>query len=127
MQHSNINATRPIDNQLVLDKYISLLNIAKSISKKIFVKALSAKLLVKPLPRDKSFGLEPGIRFYDREDGDGTEKIEEAETLVVCDSSLVAYKQNLAKIKFPYIDMFDHEGPLVIHSIRDLTVGVLST
>ena len=28
------------------------------------------------------------------------------------------------KIKFPYIDMFDHEGLAVISEIRILTVGV---
>ena len=42
----------------------------------------------------------------------------------VYDSSLAAYKQNLFKRQFSYIDMFDHEGPVVINAIRNLTVGM---
>ena len=33
-------------------------------------------------------------------------------------------KQNLVKGKFPYIDMFDHEGLVVISAMRDLIFGV---
>ena len=44
--------------------------------------------------------------------------------LVVYYSSLVASKQNLFKRQFPYIDMFDHEGPVVIKAMHDLTVGM---
>ena len=124
MRHSNITATRPIDNQLVLDKDISLLNTAKSISKKSSAKASSANNLVKPSPRDKSFGLEPAIRFYEIEDGDETEKGEKSEILVVYDSSLAESKQNLIKRQFPYIDTFDHEGPVVINTMHNLTSGV---
>ena len=79
----NITATRPIDNLLVLDKYISLLNMAKSISKKIYFKASSAKPLGKPPPGDKTCGIEPAIFFHDIQDGNETEKREEAEILVV--------------------------------------------
>ena len=78
MRHSNITATRLIDNRLVLDKDISLLNMAKPIGQKISVEASSAKPLVKPLPGDKNCGLDPDIRFYDIEDGDETEKGEES-------------------------------------------------
>ena len=31
-------------------------------------------------------------------------------------------KQNLVQRKFPYIDKFDHEGPGVVSTMRDLTV-----
>ena len=74
MRHSNITATRPIDNQLVLDKDIYLLNMEKYISKKRSVKDSAAKPSGEPPPRDKSSGLEKAIRFYDIEDGDETEK-----------------------------------------------------
>ena len=124
MRHSNITATRPIDNRLVLDNYISLLTMAKTISKKISVKASTAKPLGKPPPGDKTCGIEPDIRFYEIEDGDETEKGEESEILVVYDSSLAASKKNLVKRQFPYIDTFDHEGPVVINTMRNLTVGV---
>ena len=62
----------------MLDKYISLLNTAKSISKKSYFKASTAKPSGKLPPGDKTCGLEPDIRFYEIEDGDVTEKGEEA-------------------------------------------------
>ena len=34
------------------------------------------------------------------------------------------FKQNLIKIKFPYINTFNHEGPSVIRAMRYITVGV---
>ena len=83
---------------------------AKSVSKKISSKASAAKPSGKPPPGDKSFGLDPDIRFYDIEDKDETEKEEESEILVVYESSLAASKQNLVKRQFPYIYAFDHEG-----------------
>ena len=124
MRHINITDTCPIDNRLMLDKDIFLLNMAKSISEKISVKDSAAKTLVKPLLGDKTFGIEPAIRFYDIEDGDETEKVEESEILVFYDSSLAVSNQNLTKRHFPYIGMFDHEGPVVINEMRYLTVGV---
>ena len=42
----------------------------KTISKKISVKASAAKPSGKPLPRNKTIGIETDIRFYDIEDGD---------------------------------------------------------
>ena len=33
-------------------------------------------------------------------------------------------KKKLMKRKFPYINMFDHEGPTIVRSMRNLTVGV---
>ena len=78
----------------------------------------------KPPPGDKSFGIASAIRYYDIEDRDDTEKGYEAEILVVYDSSLAAYKKNLIKRQFTYIDTFDHEGPVVINAMHNLTVGV---
>ena len=124
MQHINITDTRPIDNRLVLDIEISLLTTAKTISKKISVKASEAKPLGKPLPRDKTFGIEPAIRFYDIEDGDDNEEGQEEEILVVYDSILTTSNQNLANRKLPYINTFNNEGLIVISVMRDLTVGV---
>ena len=44
--------------------------------------------------------------------------------LIMNDKILTATKQNLAKMKFPFIDMFDHTGPYVVHAMRGLIVGV---
>ena len=101
MRHSNITATSTIDNIIVLDRDISLLTMAKTISKKGSVKASSVKLWGKPPPGDKNFGIETAIRFYAIEDGDETEKGEESEILVVYDSSLASYKQILVKRHSP--------------------------
>ena len=73
--HSNITSIRPIGNWLVLDKDISLLTMAKTISKKSSVKDSAANLLGNPSPEDKTFVLDPSIHFYDIEDRDETEKV----------------------------------------------------
>ena len=44
----------------------------KNTSKKISVNASAVKLLDKPLPEDKTLGLEPATCFYAIEDGDET-------------------------------------------------------
>ena len=80
--------------------------------------------MVKPSPGDKTFGIDTDIRFYAIEYDDETEEGEESEILVVYDSSLAGSKQNLVKRKFHYIDTFNHEGPIFISAIRDLTVRV---
>ena len=72
MRHINITDTCTVDNGLVLGKDISLLTMAKTISKKSSVKASVANPLGKPLPRDKILGFETEIRFYAIEDGDET-------------------------------------------------------
>ena len=46
----------------------------KTTSNKISVKDLAAKPLGNPLPGDKTFGLEPAIRFYTIEDDDENEE-----------------------------------------------------
>ena len=97
---------------------------AKPISKKISVKASTTNPLGKPLPGDKTCGIEPAIRFYEIEDGDETEKLEESEILVIYNSSLAEYKQNLVKRQFPYINTFNHEGPVVINVMQNLTAGL---
>ena len=76
MRHSNITATRPIDNRLVLDKGISLLNMEKPISNKSSVKDSTSKPSGKPPPGDKNCGIDTAIHFYEIEDGDETEKVE---------------------------------------------------
>ena len=106
----------------MLDKYISLLNTEKYISKKSSVKASAAKPLGNPPPGDKNFGLEPAICFYDIEEGYETEKGEASEILFVYDSSLAASKRNLIKRQFTFINTFNHEGLVVINTMRDLTV-----
>ena len=74
MRHSDITTTGLIDNRLVFNKVISLLTMAKTISKKISVIASASKPSGKPLIGDKTFGLGPAIRFYAIEDRDETEK-----------------------------------------------------
>ena len=76
--------------------------------RKSSVKASAAKPLVNPPPVDKTLGIESAIRFYELEDGDNTKEVEEAEILVIHDSSLVSSKKNLVNRKFPYIDTFNH-------------------
>ena len=44
--------------------------------------------------------------------------------LFIHDPSLAASKKNLVKIKFPWIDIFDHEVHVMINVIHDLTVVV---
>ena len=51
---------------------------ANPISKKISVKASTAKPSGKPPPGDITYGIEPYIRFYEIEDGYETEKREKA-------------------------------------------------
>ena len=70
-------------------------------SKKISVKASTAKPSIKPPPGDKTLGIESAIRLYAIEDGDDTEEGEGAEILVIHESSIEAFKQNLVKRKFP--------------------------
>ena len=94
----------------------------KTISKKRYVKDSTSKPSGKPAPGDKTFGLEPEIRFYDIEDGGETEEGEESEIFIVYESSLAASKQNLVNRNFPYIVTFDDEGPLVISTMRNLSV-----
>ena len=98
------------------------MNISKSIRKKSSFKDSAAKPLGKPTAGYKAFRLEPAILFYNVEDGDYTEKLEEAEILVVYQSSLAASKQNLVKRQLPYIGMFDHKVPVVSNAMRDFTV-----
>ena len=45
--------------------------------KKKTVKDSTSKPNIKPLPGDKSFGIDPAIRFYERKDSDKTEQKEE--------------------------------------------------
>ena len=96
----------------------------KTTDKKSSVKASSAKPLGKPPHGDKNLGLEPAIRFYMLEDGDETAEGEESEIPVFHDSSLALSKKNFVKRKFPYINTFDHEGPAVVNTMRDLTSRV---
>ena len=56
----------------------------------------------------------------------GDEEGEEAEILITHDKILVESKQNLVKRKCPCIDMFDHEGPVVVRAMRNLTSGVFN-
>ena len=58
------------------------------------------------------------------EDIDETEEVEESEILAIHNSSLAKSKQNLVNRKSPYIDMFNHEGPVVVNTMCDLTSGV---
>ena len=123
MRYTNITATCLIENRLVLKKS----NFTKTVnttSKKIYVEASAAKTTSKPLPRDKTPGLEPTILLYDIEDGDKNKEGEYAEIIGIQEWSLAVSTQNLVKIKFPNINTFDHEEPEVVRAMRDLTTVV---
>ena len=94
---------------------------ARTISMKT-VKDSTTKPNGKTLPGYKSLGLHLDICFYEIEDGDKTEEGEELEILVIHNSSLTASKQNLIKSQLSYIDTFYHEGPAMIHAMRNITV-----
>ena len=66
---------------------------ARYVSKRSSAEASTAKYLGNRPPVDKTLWLEPATRFYEIEDVYETEKGEEAEILVVYDSSLAASKQ----------------------------------
>ena len=55
----------------------------KTISKKRSINASASEPLGKPLPGDKTLGIEPVTSLNTIEDGDETEEGEEAEILVV--------------------------------------------
>ena len=72
---------------------------------------------------DKTLGLGPDIRFYEIEDDEKTEEGEEAEILVIHDSSLAASKKN-TKRDSPYINIFDYKITSMIHKMKNLSAGV---
>ena len=78
------------------------------------MKASTAKPLGNPPTRDKTFGIDPDIRYYELEDGDKTEEGEYAEILIILDKRLESNNKNLFKRKFPYIHMFDHQVTAVV-------------
>ena len=90
--------------------------------RKISVKTLAAKPSCKPLPGDKSLGIEKTTHFYDIEDDDETEEGEAVEIFVTHNSRIAASNNIIAKQNFPYYDIFNHEGPAVLSAIRDLTI-----
>ena len=54
------------------------------------MKASTSKPLGKTTPGDKYLGLNPAILFYEIEDSDKTEEVEESEILIIYDRSLAA-------------------------------------
>ena len=93
---------------------------ARTISKRNSEKASTSKPSGNPPPGDKSLEIEPDIRFYKIEYDDKAEEGEDTEILTIQDKSLVTTKQNLVKTNFPHIDTFDHTGPTVVRTMRDL-------
>ena len=98
--------------------------IVKTTSKKSYVKASEAKPTSKPTSGDKTPGIEPSIHFYAIEDVAKTGEGEEAEIILIHNSSLEASKKNLVKRKFSYINTFNHEGPAVVSAMHKLNIGV---
>ena len=86
-------------------------------------KASTANRNGNPPPWDKPLDLDPPLCFYEIEEGEKDEELEELEILVNNDSRLSASNQNLIKSKFQHINMFNHEGSDVIRIMRNLTVG----
>ena len=56
---------------------------ARYVSKRSSAEASTAKYLGNRPPVDKTLWLEPATRFYEIEDGDKTDKVEEAEILII--------------------------------------------
>ena len=96
----------------------------KNTSKKISVKISAAQPSGNTPLGDKTWGIETAIKFYDIYDRDDTEEGEESEILVVHESSLTISKKNLVKRELPYIDTFDHEGPVAVSVIHNITIGI---
>ena len=71
MRNSNITTTLLIENRIALKD-----NMEKSVILKP-TKALTSKPNSKNLPRDITIGIDPAIHFYEIEDGDKTEELEE--------------------------------------------------
>ena len=95
-----------------------------TISRKSSVKASAAKTLGKPLPMDKDLCIDIEIISYELEYGDKAEEGKQPEILITQDKILAASKQNLVKMRFPYIDMFDREVPAVVSAMFNLTSGL---
>ena len=70
---------------------------AKTISKKSSVKASSEKPSGKPLPGDKTFGIEPDIRFYAIEDRDNTENEKKQKSLLLTTQALRHISKTLSR------------------------------
>ena len=88
MEHSNITATRPIENALVLkDKTEKAVSLKPE-------KSSTSKPNNKNTPCDNTLGLDPTICFYEIGDGDKTDEGEETVILVIHDSSLSASEKN---------------------------------
>ena len=66
-----------------VERVIYILTTAKTIGKKISVKASASKPPGKPPPGDKNVGLDTPTCFYAIEDGDETEEGEESEIIVI--------------------------------------------
>ena len=92
----------------------------RTVSKINAVKVSTDKPSDKPLLGDISFGIDPAIRFYGLEDGDKTEEVEDVEILIIQYKILAATKQNIFKRNLPYINMFGHQGPEVVHVMCNL-------
>ena len=67
----------------MLDKVILIMTMTKTIFNKISVKSSAANPSGKPLPGDKTLGLETAIHFYAIEYGDDTEEKKEVVILVI--------------------------------------------
>ena len=72
----------------------------KTTSKKRSAKDSEANPSGKPLPGDRTHGIDLEICFYSIQDGYDTQELQEAQILVVYGSSLAVSKQNLVKRKF---------------------------
>ena len=81
------------------------------------MKASTYKYSGRPLSGGKALGLDSAICFYEIEDSDTDEELEESGILIIHDKSLVTTKQNLVKRKFPYIDTFIRQVTAVVRKM----------
>ena len=73
---------------------------------------------------DKHPGLDPDFRFYEVEYDDKYDSGNESVINIKIDKSLTTTKKNTKNITSPVIKYFYHQGPKVIHMLRDMTVSV---
>ena len=78
----------------------------------------------KPFTGDKCTWPEPAICFYDVEDYDKSDSVDDAVINVKMYKASTDNKKNSNILTFPVIKYFDHQGPKIVHVLRDAMVGL---
>ena len=78
----------------------------------------------KPFTGDKCPWPEPAICFYKVEDYDNSDSVDDAVIHVKNYKASTDTKQNINMLTFPVIKYFDHQGPKIVHVLRDMMVSL---